>query len=77
MAVGLTFQIIFHVGTKEISFPANDQKNNEMIANKTMNWRGFMKCARFYIVCKILSLIKVFCIHFEFMCEGRPDLHVN
>jgi hypothetical protein len=54
--VGLFFQIIFHLGTNENSLKSDDEIQEQSDSNELrLNWLGYLKNGRFYVVCFILD----------------------
>jgi Na+/melibiose symporter-like transporter len=50
--VGIIFQIIFHVGTKENNLSGNTELIESQANHVPTNWRGFLKTYKFYTVNK-------------------------
>ncbi len=53
LSVGSLFQVIFHIGTNEKSLMREediDETIETNINNEKMDWIGYLKCSRFYIL---------------------------
>ena len=51
VSVGLLFQIIFHLGTNENLLKSDDEIQEQSVSNEVrLNWLGYLKNGRFYVV---------------------------
>ena len=58
-AVGFLFQIIFHIGIKEnnsLTDEKSELKNSQFSKRVKLNWLGYLKSYRFYLVIRYYDL---------------------
>jgi hypothetical protein len=78
--VGIVFQVLFHVGTKEDNSLEEYQRNersSSFVMQRSLNWKGYLKTAEFYqVIYNPPSQSQKKWSKFVNFLKGRFTLHV-